>query len=128
MGEFKNFTTDIFRELDSMINSQSKGYPKYNLLRSGDAFYIQIAVAGFDQTELSAKLVDRTLIVTGSKMTKDDAEYVVHGIASRDFEQRFTLSNDSKIVGVTLLNGILTFKIEQVMDKPREVELEIKTF
>ena len=88
-----------FDRLVSMLDGLSQPdsgqtYPPYNIERTGEnAYRITMAVAGFDETELSIESRENVLTVKGEKAEKEDApaEVLYRGIAGRVFERRFQL-------------------------------------
>ncbi len=100
-------------------------YPPYNIeLLAEDKYRIEMAVAGFDQSELEIETERDTLKISGRK-NKDDSKrtYLHRGLAARDFEHRFQLANHVKVVGAHLSNGLLTIELaREIPDalKPRK--------
>jgi molecular chaperone IbpA len=91
------------------VDSASLAYPPYNIEKTGeDAYRLTMAVAGFAEDELDVTAQENTLLVTG-KAKKDDDEnrYLHRGIARRAFERRFSLADQIKVVGASLVNGML---------------------
>jgi len=103
-------------------------YPPYNIeLVSENNYRIIMAVAGFDRSELEIETEHDTLKIVGRKR-KDDAKrtFLHHGIAARDFEQRFQLADHVKVVSARIDNGLLNIdlvrEIPEAM-KPRKIEI-----
>jgi molecular chaperone IbpA len=121
----------IFDRLHTLNTLQSKqgNYPPYNIVKSGDDRYeVEIAVAGFDESEISIELEDGVMTVSGTKKTEgDDAfEYIHKGIAERDFTRKFTLSDTIEVRGADMNNGILSIILENVIPehkKPRKIAI-----
>jgi HSP20 family molecular chaperone IbpA len=67
---------------------QSQSYPPYNIERTGETTYrITMAVAGFDETEISIEAREHALTVKGEK-AEDNVRR--HGVpVSRDCQARF---------------------------------------
>jgi molecular chaperone IbpA len=95
-------------------NSVNNNYPPHNILRLGDNDYaIQLAVTGFDKTEISVTVENNVLLVKGESMTTDYAteEYIYRGLATRDFVKEFPLAEHIEVVGAETKNGMLTIKL-----------------
>jgi molecular chaperone IbpA len=61
----------VFTMLDSLAQPEQQTYPPYNIEKTGDnAYRISMAVAGFDETELSIELNQHLLTVKGERPTK----------------------------------------------------------
>ncbi len=117
---------DTARRIDQGGNS----FPPYNIERTGeDAYRISMAVAGFDQSELSIETKENTLTVNGVKNKNDAKNYLYHGIAERNFERRFQLADHVKVSHAKLENGLLHIdlvrEIPEAM-KPRTIAIEIE--
>jgi len=103
-------------------------YPPYNIeLVSENNYRIIMAVAGFDRSELEIETEHDTLKIVGRKH-KDDAKrtFLHHGIAARDFEQRFQLADHVKVVSARIDNGLLNIDLVREIPeemKPRKIEI-----
>lgn len=91
----------------------------------GDNDYrITVAVAGFDQSELSMTQEHNVLTVSGQKAGDEVGEYLHRGIAGRAFERRFQLADHVKVSGAELKNGLLTVDLKREIPeemKPRQI-------
>jgi molecular chaperone IbpA len=110
------------------VDSASLAYPPYNIEKTGeDAYRLTMAVAGFSQDELDITAQENTLLVTGkAKKDEDENRYLHRGIARRAFERRFSLADHIKVVGASLLNGMLHVDlVHEVPEaaKPRKVQI-----
>jgi len=110
------------------VDSASLAYPPYNIEKTGeDAYRLTMAVAGFSEDELEITVHENTLLVAG-KSKKEDSEdrYLHRGIARRAFERRFSLADHIKIVGASLVNGMLHVDLVREVPeeaKPRKVQI-----
>lgn len=89
-------------------------YPPYNIRKhSEDSYSIDLAVAGFRREELSVHTESGILTIRGEHTnTEDDAPAFLHrGIAARSFTQRIALSDQVKVTGAALADGILTIAL-----------------
>lgn len=106
--------------------AQVSSFPPYNIVEKEDGgFEIQLAVAGYDKSEISIKHEDNSLLVSGTKILKESKDaYIYCGIAARNFERKFLLRENIKIDGAEYNNGILTIKmskLEPVKDKTKMI-------
>ena len=121
-----------FDTLSLLANSkQTSNYPPYNIRKVSDEQYtIELAVAGFEESELDIEAAGENLTVTGSK-DKDASEGIVHqGLAARNFVKKFVLSDDMVIKGAALNNGMLYIGLERVIpedQKPRKINFTSKS-
>ncbi len=121
----------LFNLLDNRgLADQTPSYPPYNIERTGENTYrITMAVAGFDETELSIEAHAHVLTVKGEKSEDDGAsasEYLYRGIAKRAFERRFQLADHVEVQAASLKNGLLHIdllrNIPEAM-KPRRIAI-----
>tara|TARA_B100001564_G_scaffold115604_1_gene96132 strand:+ start:689 stop:1108 length:420 start_codon:yes stop_codon:yes gene_type:complete len=105
----------------------STNYPPYNIVKNADDdFSVQLAVAGFDKTEISVTKEKNQLIIEGKKEVDEELEYVHKGLASRSFKRSFTLADDIKIDSAWCDNGILSVQLIREIpeeDKPQEIKI-----
>ena len=122
---------EIFNELNRTIGAAQKqdNYPPHNIIRKGEnLFQIELAVAGFSEDELDVQLSGHLLKITGKRLRDPSAEveYLHRGIASRDFERTFPLSENVEVRGATVHNGIMIVNLELVVpeeDKPKRIAI-----
>jgi molecular chaperone IbpA len=110
------------------IDNASLAYPPYNIEKTGeDAYRLTMAVAGFSEDELDVTAQENTLLVTGkAKKEEDENRYLHRGIARRVFERRFSLADHIKVVGASLVNGMLHVDLVREVPeaaKPRKVQI-----
>jgi molecular chaperone IbpA len=121
----------VFDELNrAFANSKSDGnYPPYNVVQLNDTQYvIEVAVAGFAETELDVELKDNTLMVKGEKTKEEGSEinYLHKGISNRNFTRNITLAENVEVRGATVKNGILSVALELVIpeeQKPKKIAI-----
>jgi molecular chaperone IbpA len=96
-------------------NSVSNNYPPHNILKTGENQYeIQLAVTGFDKTEITVTIEDNVLIVKGESAVVADSEEIVYlhrGLATRDFSREFPLAEHIEVTGAEIKNGMLIVKL-----------------
>ena len=98
------------------------GYPPYNIEKTGqDRYKISVAVAGLDETELSAELRENVLFIEGRNRESDtDHTYLYRGIAGRSFKRQFQLADYVQVVGASVQNGLLI--VELVRELPEAMK------
>lgn len=120
----------MFDQIERRFASQpNNNYPPHNVIKTGENTYeIQVAVSGFDKSEVSVELDQDQLIIRGERTREDDAnyEYLHRGLATRDFVKSLTLAEYIEVKSSSLKNGILTVYLERVIPeslKPRKIEI-----
>ena len=103
----------------------SSGYPPYNIERSDETHYrITLAVAGFQEKDLSVETREGVLFVAGQTEETPQQNYLYRGIAGRQFERRFQLAEHVEVRSAKLENGLLHIELERVIPeekKPRRI-------
>ena len=102
------FTIGFDRTFDTLAllansKQQTSNYPPYNIRKlSEDKYTIELAVAGFEESEIDIEAAGENLTIKGSK-DQDASEGLVHqGLAARNFNKTFVLSDDMVIKGAAL--------------------------
>lgn len=122
----------IFDRMHTMnrLAEKQNSYPPYNIIKTGEHNYeIELAVAGFKESELDITIKDGLLTIEGDVVNAekaDEVEYMHKGIGMRHFKRIFTLSDTVEIRGADLEGGILTIKLENVIPeekKPRKIAI-----
>jgi molecular chaperone IbpA len=116
-------------------------YPPYNVIQKGDDRYIELAVAGFSEDELSVTFQRNVLSVRtldhaepsdkdGPKVDAakaNDVTYIRKGISTRPFNICWKVSPEFNVSEATYLNGILKIKLEYNPPeelKPRTIAIQ----
>jgi molecular chaperone IbpA len=110
------------------------GYPPYNIERTGEnAYRVSVAVAGFNEPELSVVAKENTLTIRGEKNAKDEekrGDVLYQGIAARTFERVFQLADFVQVKGASLENGLLHVDLVREIPeakKPRTIPISGKS-
>jgi molecular chaperone IbpA len=103
-------------------NSQSQGYPPYNIAQiNDDEFMISLAVAGFGMDNLSIEKDKNVLKIEGTSPKGDeDVNYLHKGIGGRSFRREFTLADHVDVVNANLEVGMLNIHLKR--EVPEELQ------
>lgn len=118
------------RLVERTLKAGSDGYPPFNIEQRGeDDYRITLAVAGFDEDDLSITVEDGQLLVRGRHQAEEGEQangsvYLHRGIAARPFQRAFVLAEHVEVVGAELENGLLN--IDLVRRKPETVVRTIR--
>ena len=119
----------MWRVHNAAQGTLSTNYPPYNILKDGDYYTVEIAVAGFREEDIIIEVKDNQLIVQGkisNQPSEDGPQFVHRGIAAREFERAFVLSDDVFVNGANLEHGMLSIHLEHIIPeakKPRKIEI-----
>lgn len=142
------FSQDVFKDFDKFfvgfeeqvnkiqkihddITKNIPNYPPYNIRKTGDNTYtIEMAVAGFGQSELDIEIDGGKLIVRGNVSAENEAnDYVFKGIANRAFTRSFAIDDQIEVKDAELFNGMLKIALERLIPedkKPKKVAVKTK--
>jgi len=131
-GPFNRFTIgldEMFDDLAKMHGYNDSNYPPYNIIKySDDSYAIEVAVAGFDQSEIDINVENNHLVISGTRSDRltTGPTYLHRGISARDFVKTFTLGNYIEVNGATIKNGMLTVSLSRIVPealKPRKIAI-----
>lgn len=121
----------IFAELErTFANSQSSGYPPYNIAQLNEnEFMISVAVAGFTMEDLEITKERNILRIEGtSPNTSEEVTYLHKGIGSRNFNREFALANHVEVVDANLSLGMLNVRLKrEIPEELQPKKIQIKT-
>ena len=107
--------------------ANNTNYPPYNIRREGDEkYFIELAIAGLKEDDLEVSLQSQVLNIRSKKEdsgSDENINYVHRGIAKRQFEREFTLSDDIVVKGCDLTNGMLTIELEKIIPEEKRARL-----
>lgn len=118
----------MLQDLSKSTLRLNDNYPPYNVIQLDETHYtVQVAVAGFAESELDVELTDRVLTIKGKKST-DEVEpgYIHKGISTRNFTRTFTLADNVEVKLATVQNGILSVDLEIVVpeeQRPKKIAI-----
>jgi molecular chaperone IbpA len=124
----------LFDELNrTFANSRADNYPPHNIAQLDDThFVVEVAVAGFKESEVDVELKDNVLIVKGEKPKDEDVptiKYLHKGLSARNFTRTFTLADNVEVRAATIENGVLAIALELVLpeeEKPTKIAITYK--
>lgn len=122
---FVGFDTMI-DELDRISRHSNDSFPPHNIIRTDDNKYlIELAVAGFAESELEIETKNRILTVRG-KHEDRGREYIHKGVSTKKFERQFRLSEYVEVTGAEFTNGLLAISLEVIVPEsmqPRKIQI-----
>ena len=123
---------DMFDQFESMLGNGGLGvqtnYPPYNIRKAGkDKYAIEVALAGFNRSDVEIEYEDNTLTVRTKKVQKSenkDGDEIIHrGISQRSFSRSFTVADDVKVNSAELKDGLLTIDCEKIVPEIKKKKL-----
>jgi len=130
---FDNVFDELLR-INAQNAQQANGsnYPPYNVVKhDDDHFAIELAVAGFNDGDISITVEKNLLTIKGEQTQSLDelekeVEYLHRGISARNFSRTFTLAEHVEVTGAASENGILKIDLERKVpeeQKPRKISI-----
>ena len=109
-------------------------YPPYNIRKNGENSYtIELAVAGFGESEIDITIDGGKLIVKGNVDAATDAledNFLFKGIATRAFTRAFAIDDHIEVKDAELFNGMLKIALERMIPEekqPKKVPVKSST-
>lgn len=119
---------DEINTIDKAVRQTS--YPPYNIIKlEENKFVIEMAVAGFSESDIDITTEKNKLSIKGKKNVPANLEYIHKGISSKEFEQTFTLIPTIVIKDATFKDGMLNIYLENIIPdemKPRKISISNK--
>ena len=104
---------------DRFFNSDfpQSNYPPYNLIQlNNHESKLEIALAGFKKDEVKVYTEFGKLYVEGKKEEAEDVgEFVHKGLAQRNFQRVWTVTDDTKVGSVKFEDGLLTVELKKIV-------------
>jgi molecular chaperone IbpA len=102
---------------DRVFNTSVNNYPPYNVIElNSNETRLEIALAGFKKEQVNAYTEYGKLFVRGEKETSDEEGTFIHkGLAQRNFERSWTLSEDTEVSNVVFEDGLLSITLKKVV-------------
>ena len=96
---------DQFNRLSKIHDDLTKAipnYPPYNIKKTGDNTYsIELAIAGFAQSDIEIEIDGGKLIVKGNAASREDDKeenFLFKGIANRSFTRAFAIDDQIEVL------------------------------
>jgi molecular chaperone IbpA len=130
---FKDFDK-FFVGFDDQVNRMTKlhddltknipNYPPYNIRKNNENSYtIELAVAGFGESEIDITIDGGKLVVKGNVDAKTDSledNFLFKGIATRAFTRAFAIDDHVEVKNAELFNGMLKIALERLVPEERQ--------
>ena len=128
-GQFRPFSVGFDSIFDTLqrVSVPQTNYPPYNIVKKGESYFVELAVAGFKKDELKINLKDNYLTIEGESNSKNsNGEYLHKNIARRSFIKRFSLADNVEVEDATFEDGVLAVSLKHNIpeeQKPKEIAI-----
>jgi len=118
----------LFNELFKYQGLQhtSPSYPPYNLIKDGETYTIEMALAGLTNKDIEVEVAENVLNISYEKKEEDRDGIVHKGLAMRSFKRSFNLAEDIEVKEASFKNGLLSIVMERIIPdekKPRKIKI-----
>lgn len=125
---FDRIFNDMHRYMEHQASSTA--FPPYNIIKDGNNFQIEIALAGVKKEDLKMEMADGVLTIEHTPGTIEESkkwEWLHRGISQRKFRRKFTLADDIVVNSAAMENGMLYINLERIIPEEKMPKLiEIK--
>ena len=112
---------------DSVEKETNTGYPPYNIeVVDENRYRVTLALAGFKRDDLDIQQENNVLTVSGGKTEDANANYLHHGIGTRNFQRKFQLSDHVEVTTADFRDGLLHIDLKREIPeamKPRSIAI-----
>ena len=114
--------------LNSALNSQKSSSLPYNIVKKSDDDYsISLALAGWNESDLTITKDKNTLTVSGkSSKEQKETNYMHRGISERDFSLDFSLADYVNVISADMKDGMLNIELHRELpetEKPMQISI-----
>ena len=74
-------------------------YPPFNVVKDGDHYIVEVALAGINKKDLDVEVQENTLSISYDSNKEESDDKLYRGIAQRSFRRQFSLAEDVKVTG-----------------------------
>jgi len=132
MDKFLIGFDEQFNRLQKFHDDMAKNipnYPPYNIVKKDENHYtIELAVAGFGQSDIEIEMENGKLVVRGNiKAEEAEDNFLFKGIANRAFSRAFVLNDEVEVKDAELFNGMLKIFLERLIPeqkKPKKIAVK----
>ena len=128
-GQFSPFSVgfdEMFNTLQR-ASTPASNYPPYNIIKKGETYYIEMAMAGFKQSDINIQVEDNSLTISATYADReDDIEFVHKGISEREFYKSFALAEYVEVKKAKMVDGILLIELQKNIpeeNKPKIIKI-----
>ena len=124
----KNFLGFDRLQNDFFNNTLDQGYPRYNLIKAGSGYRIELAIPGWDKSDLDISLFKNVLTIQGTqKQTEKNEETYIHkGLSGKCFKRAFTVGEYIKLEKAYMAKGLLCISlVEELPETEKPIIVKI---
>lgn len=112
------------QKLHNDLTKNIPNYPPYNIRKNDENSYtIELAVAGFGESEIDITIDGGKLIIKGNVDAATNAledNFLFKGIATRAFTRAFAIDDHIEVKNAELFNGMLKIALERLVPEEKQ--------
>ena len=129
MADFPKFFLgfDRFENINPNIDG---GYPRYNIVKTEAGYRVEIAVPGWNKSDIEISQHKDVLTVKGlckQKAENEGESYIHKGLSGKEFVRTFTLHKHVQLKKAYMDRGLLNIDLDEVVpeeDMPKMINIE----
>ena len=115
---------DIFSDFVDTAYKVDTSYPPYSIYEIDDNAFIEIALAGFQESDLDVyQDDDGYLVIKGERADNPERKYQHKGISYRKFTKKFKIDKNYEPGTAVFENGLLTIRLNRTEPKRKEIPI-----
>jgi len=119
-----------FEELATELNrfSDNSSFPKYNIIKEGDDYTVELALSGYTKDDINVSLDKRshTLNISSEGVNRNDTKFQVKGISSKKFNTSFKVGEYINLDSASFDNGLLVIQLKSEVPEDVFQNVDIK--
>lgn len=129
MADFNKFFLG-FDRFENVNHNTDTGYPRYNIVKTAKGYRVEIAVPGWNKSDIEISHLKDTLMVKGlckQQTENKDESYVYKGLSGKEFTRTFTVGKHIQLNKAYMNKGLLCIDLDAIVpeeDRPRIITIE----
>jgi len=130
MADFPKFFLGFDRFENTLNNQIDNGYPRYNIVKTVSGYRVELAVPGWNKSDIEITILKDTLSVRGickQKAENEGESYIYKGLSGKEFTRTFTMGTNIHLNKAYMNKGLLCIDLLEVVpeeDKPKVITIE----
>ena len=124
-----NYMDNFFDDMLCNWGVRNSSYPAVNVYEDSKAFYLEAALPGYTNEDVTINVDKHVLHIASEKMTKkDERKYIVRERGNIRFDRAFSLPEgiNEEAIEAEFKNGILTITLPKLpTEQPKKIAVKI---
>ena len=124
-----NYMDNLFDDMLCNWGVRNSSYPEVNVYEDSKAFYLEAALPGYTNEDVTINVDKHVLHIASEKMTKkDERKYIVRERGNIRFDRAFSLPEgiNEEAIEAEFKNGILTVTLPKLpVKEPKKITVKV---